>query len=122
MDIKCFSDTTKYISALDIVSNGTVKAIGNNKTVSYSFIPDRTDHLTKYQCVDRKHSSIRVEVELSIMCKYVGKYKRYTLRNLTTTLNMVYCDKCIRIIVVLFSQMVFTKKKKTITSCRIYIQ
>ncbi|VDI51297.1 Hypothetical predicted protein [Mytilus galloprovincialis] len=66
MDIKCFSDTTKYINALDIVSNGTVKAIWNNKTVSYSFIPDRTDHMTKYQCVDRKHSSIMIEVELTI--------------------------------------------------------
>ncbi|CAC5391385.1 unnamed protein product [Mytilus coruscus] len=67
MDIKCSSDTKKYITALNIVSNGTVKAIGDNQTVSYSFIPDRTDHLTKYQCVDSKHSSIMVEVELSIM-------------------------------------------------------
>ncbi|CAG2214088.1 unnamed protein product [Mytilus edulis] len=57
---------TIYITALTLESNGTVKAIGDNQTVSYSFTPDRSDHLTKYQCVDSKHSSIMVEVELSI--------------------------------------------------------
>ncbi|VDI51310.1 Hypothetical predicted protein, partial [Mytilus galloprovincialis] len=66
MEIVCSSDTEQYITALTLESNGTVKAIGDNQTVSYSFTPDRSDHLTKYQCVDGKHSSIMVEVELSI--------------------------------------------------------
>lgn len=56
-----------------LASNGTVKAIGDNITVTYSFIPDRTDHLTTYQCVDSKHSSIMIKVELTVRCKYVGQ-------------------------------------------------
>ncbi|CAG2208423.1 unnamed protein product [Mytilus edulis] len=66
IEIVCSCDTEQYITALTLESNGTIKAIGDNQTVSYSFIPDRTDHLTTYQCVDSKHSSIMIEVELSI--------------------------------------------------------
>ncbi|VDI71493.1 Hypothetical predicted protein [Mytilus galloprovincialis] len=66
--IICGSNAEQFITALTLESNGTIKAIGDNQTVSYSFIPDRTDHLTKYQCVDSKHLSIMIEVELRIRC------------------------------------------------------
>ncbi|XP_071139037.1 uncharacterized protein [Mytilus edulis] len=66
LDIICSSDPDQYITELTLESNGTVKAIGDNQTVSYLFIPYRTDHLTKYQCLDSKHSSIMIEVELII--------------------------------------------------------
>ncbi|CAG2208424.1 unnamed protein product [Mytilus edulis] len=64
--IICSTDTGQYITALTLESNGSIKAIGDNQTVSYSFIPNRTDHLTKLKCVDSKHSSIMIEVELTI--------------------------------------------------------
>ncbi|VDI46712.1 Hypothetical predicted protein [Mytilus galloprovincialis] len=66
LHIICSSDPDRYITELTLKSNGTVKAIGDNHTVSFSFIPDRTDHRRKFQCVDSNHSSIMVEVELSI--------------------------------------------------------
>ncbi|CAC5421328.1 HMCN [Mytilus coruscus] len=66
LDINCTSDTTQIITALKLESNGTIKAIGDNQTVSYSFIPDRTDHMTKYKCMDSAHSSIMIEVKLII--------------------------------------------------------
>lgn len=71
LDINCASETGQYITALKLESNGTVNAIGDHQNVNFSFIPDRTDHLTKYRCVDSSHSSLMVEVELSIRCKYV---------------------------------------------------
>lgn len=70
LDINCASETGQYLTALKLESNGTVKDIGDHQNVSYSIIPDRTDHLTKYRCVDSTHLSIMVEVELSIRCKY----------------------------------------------------
>ncbi|CAG2190820.1 unnamed protein product [Mytilus edulis] len=66
IEIICSSDPDQYITELTLKSNGTVKAIGDNQTVSFSFIPDRTDHRRKFQCVDSNHSSIMVEVELTI--------------------------------------------------------
>ncbi|VDI21738.1 Hypothetical predicted protein [Mytilus galloprovincialis] len=77
LDIICSSDPDRYITELTLESNGTVKAIGDNQTVSFSFIPDRTDHRRKFQCVDSNHSSIMVEVELFI--KYAPEVKlQYT--------------------------------------------
>ncbi|CAG2214087.1 unnamed protein product [Mytilus edulis] len=63
-------------------SNGSTKAIGDNQTVSYSFIPNRTDHLTKLKCVDSKHSSIMIEVELTIRYAPVikGRYTNETIK------------------------------------------
>lgn len=72
MNITCSSEPKRYTSALKLETNGTVKAIGKKHTVRYAFIPDRTDHLTHFQCLDSNHSSIMIEVELSIRCKYVG--------------------------------------------------
>ncbi|XP_052084700.1 uncharacterized protein LOC127721926 [Mytilus californianus] len=66
MEIKCSSDTVQYITALLIESNELIKAIGDNYSVSYSFKPDRTDHLTKYKCMDITHSSIVIEVQLIV--------------------------------------------------------
>ncbi|CAC5416909.1 unnamed protein product [Mytilus coruscus] len=66
MEINCSSDTSQYITALKIESNDSIKAIGDNQFVSFSFIPDRTDHLTKYKCVDITHAAIMIEVELII--------------------------------------------------------
>ncbi|VDI04036.1 Hypothetical predicted protein [Mytilus galloprovincialis] len=66
LDIICSSEPDQYITELKLESNGTVKAIGDNQSVSFSFIPDRTDHRRKFQCVDSNHSSIMVEVELTI--------------------------------------------------------
>lgn len=70
MEINCSTDTPQYTTALKIESNETIKAIGDNQSVSYTFKPDRTDHLTKYKCVDSSHASIIIEVELIIKCKY----------------------------------------------------
>lgn len=70
MEIHCSSFTVQYITALKIKTNGSVIAIGDNQSVSFSLIPDRTDHLTKYKCVDSTHSSIMVEVKMIINCKY----------------------------------------------------
>ncbi|CAG2208416.1 unnamed protein product [Mytilus edulis] len=81
LDIICFSDPEQYITELTLKSNGTVKAIGDNQTVSFSFIPYRTDHLTKFQCVDSNHSSIMIEVELSIRCSAVTvRYTNETIK------------------------------------------
>ncbi|CAG2185954.1 unnamed protein product [Mytilus edulis] len=66
MEIKCSTDKAQYITALKIESNGSILAIGDNQSVSYSFIPKRTDHLTSYTCVDNTHSSIMIEVTLII--------------------------------------------------------
>ncbi|VDI04034.1 Hypothetical predicted protein, partial [Mytilus galloprovincialis] len=68
IEIKCSSDTEQYIDALKIESNGSIVAMGDNQSVSYSFIPKRTDHLTSYTCVDITHSSIMIEVKLNINC------------------------------------------------------
>ncbi|VDI38099.1 Hypothetical predicted protein [Mytilus galloprovincialis] len=86
IEIVCSCDTEQYITALTLKSNGTIKAIGDNQTVSYSFTPDRSDHLTKYQCVDSKHSSIMIEVELSI------KYAPVVACHLTNTTITCDCD------------------------------
>ncbi|VDI35301.1 Hypothetical predicted protein [Mytilus galloprovincialis] len=66
MEINCSTDKAQYITALKIESNGSILAIGDNQSVSYSFIPKRTDHLTSYTCVDNTHSSIMIEVTLII--------------------------------------------------------
>ncbi|VDI21736.1 Hypothetical predicted protein [Mytilus galloprovincialis] len=66
MEIKCSTDTVQYITGLHIESNGSIMAIGDNQSVSFLFIPDRTDHLTTYKCVDITHSSIMTEVKLII--------------------------------------------------------
>lgn len=70
MEISCLSDTEQYITALKLESQGSLKAVGDNRSVSYLFIPDITDHLTAYTCVDSTHSSIMTEVKVIIMCKY----------------------------------------------------
>ncbi|VDI46743.1 Hypothetical predicted protein [Mytilus galloprovincialis] len=66
MKINCSTDKAQYITALKIESNGSILAIGDNQSVSYSFIPKRTDHLTSYTCVDITHSSIMIEATLII--------------------------------------------------------
>lgn len=71
LDINCTSVTGKFITALKLEVNGSIIEIGDNRSVNYSFTPDRTDHLTKYKCLDITHSSIMIEVTLSIRCKYV---------------------------------------------------
>lgn len=70
MDISCFSDTLQDLTLM-LESNGTVRTVGDKKTVRYSFIPVRTDHLSKYECMARTHSSIMIAVKLDIRCKYV---------------------------------------------------
>lgn len=70
MEIKCLSATKEIITALRLETYGTIKAIGDKQSVSYSFKPDRTDHLSKYKCVESTHTSIMIEVELFIKCKY----------------------------------------------------
>lgn len=70
LDINCTSVTRKFITTLNLEVNGSVKAIGDNHSVNYSFTPYRTDHLTKYICVDSKQSWIMIEVTLFIRCKY----------------------------------------------------
>ncbi|VDI21745.1 Hypothetical predicted protein [Mytilus galloprovincialis] len=64
--IVCSSDTGQLITSLVLESIGTIKAIGDNQSVSFSFIPDRTDHLRKYTCKDSTHSSIMIQVDLII--------------------------------------------------------
>lgn len=71
MEINCYSDTPESITALQMESNRSIKAIGDNQSVSYSFIPLRTDHLSTYKCVDSTHSTIMIEIKLIIMCKYM---------------------------------------------------
>ncbi|CAG2208420.1 unnamed protein product [Mytilus edulis] len=66
MEIKCSTNTVQYITGLNIESNGSIMEIGDNQSVSFLFIPDRTDHLTTYKCVDITHSSIMTEVKLII--------------------------------------------------------
>lgn len=73
MEINCSSDTVQYITALKLEVNGSIIAIGDNQSVSYSFIPNRKDHMTIYKCADSKHSSIHIEVKLLIRCKYLPK-------------------------------------------------
>lgn len=51
--ITCYSDT-----ALKLESNRTTVATGDNQSVSYTFVPDRTNHLTKYKCMDKRKPSI----------------------------------------------------------------
>lgn len=70
MEVNCTSKTAQYNTALMIKTNGIVKTIGNKQSVSYLFIPDRTDHLTTYTCVDSTHSSIMIEVQLFIRSKF----------------------------------------------------
>lgn len=72
MEINCSSDTEQFITALKLESNNSIKAVGDNQSVSYTFKPDRTDHLTKYKCVDSKELSMMIEVKLIILCKYVS--------------------------------------------------
>ncbi|CAC5398587.1 unnamed protein product [Mytilus coruscus] len=69
MEIKCSSHKPRYVYfwvALIITSNGSFKAIGYNQSVSYSFIPNRTDHLTTYKCEPTALLSISAEVKLII--------------------------------------------------------
>ncbi|VDI46711.1 Hypothetical predicted protein [Mytilus galloprovincialis] len=68
VEINCSTDTEQYITALKLESNGSTIAVGDNLSVSYSFIPDRTDHLTKYKCVEGTQSSIMIETTLFIRC------------------------------------------------------
>ncbi|CAC5382518.1 unnamed protein product [Mytilus coruscus] len=78
LDITCSSDTGQFIAALVLESNETIKAIGDNQSVSYSFKPDRTDHLSKYKCVDNNRSSIMIEITLFIRCSPVfAKENKY---------------------------------------------
>lgn len=72
LKINCYSDTPQYITTLKLESNRSIKAIGDNQSVSYSFIPNRTDHMSTYTCVDSTHSSIVIEIKLNILCKYVS--------------------------------------------------
>ncbi|CAC5421334.1 unnamed protein product [Mytilus coruscus] len=82
MEIKCSADRGQIITALQLESHGTIKAIGDKQSVSYSLRPDRTDHLSKYKCVDSTHSSIMIEIELFI--KYppdvTVRYTNYTIQ------------------------------------------
>lgn len=71
IEIRCSSVKIQFSQALKIESNGKIKAIGDNQSVSYLFIPDRTDHRTKYKCMPITPSSIVAEVKLFIRCKYV---------------------------------------------------
>lgn len=48
MEINFSTDTEQYTTALKLESNGSIKAVGNNQSVSYSFIPVLSDHLTTY--------------------------------------------------------------------------
>ncbi|CAC5382521.1 unnamed protein product [Mytilus coruscus] len=68
MTITCYSDTEQYITALQLESNGTGIALGDNQTVDITFIPDRTDHLSMYKCVDIIQSAITIEVQLIVTC------------------------------------------------------
>lgn len=68
MEIQCTSSTAQNKTSLQIITDGTVKAISDNQSVSYLFIPDKTDHLTIYKCTD---SSIMQDVTILIRCKYI---------------------------------------------------
>ncbi|XP_052084699.1 uncharacterized protein LOC127721924 [Mytilus californianus] len=67
MEIKCSSDTEQYITALKLEYKDSIIAVGDNQYVSFLFIPDRTDHMTKCKCLDSTHSSMMIEVQLIIM-------------------------------------------------------
>ncbi|CAG2214086.1 unnamed protein product [Mytilus edulis] len=73
LDINCTSVTRKFITALKLEVNRSIIAIGDNHSVRYSFTPDRSNHLTKYKCVDSTHSSILIEVTLLI--RYAPAFK-----------------------------------------------
>ncbi|VDI21739.1 Hypothetical predicted protein [Mytilus galloprovincialis] len=115
--IICSTDTGQYITALTLESNGSTKAIGDNQTVSYSFIPNRTDHLTKFQCVDSKHSSIMIEVELTIRCPPVfaseNKYLKTGTVGLSITMSFyIYSNPDVEEIVIENTGQKPTKSKK----------
>ncbi|VDI16323.1 Hypothetical predicted protein [Mytilus galloprovincialis] len=77
LTITCKADTEQFITALKLESNETTVAIGDNQSVIYTFVPDRTNHLTKYQCMDKTKPSIMIEVQLTI--NYAPAVKiRYT--------------------------------------------
>ncbi|XP_052084704.1 uncharacterized protein LOC127721928 isoform X2 [Mytilus californianus] len=82
MEMNCTSNTAQFNTALLIETNGIVKAIGDNQSVSYLFIPDRTDHLTIYKCEDRSHSSIKIEVKLIIRYApvVIGRFTNETIK------------------------------------------
>ncbi|CAC5397789.1 unnamed protein product [Mytilus coruscus] len=63
LKIKCFSDRVQKITELKLESNGTIISTGDHTSVSYSFMPDRRDHLTKYKCTQ---SYLMIEVTLVI--------------------------------------------------------
>ncbi|CAG2226348.1 unnamed protein product [Mytilus edulis] len=81
LDINCISAANKIITSLQLKLNGSIIAIGDNQSVSYSFTPDRTDHLTKYQCEDSTHSSIMIAVTLVIRYapSVIGRYTNETI-------------------------------------------
>ncbi|CAG2190819.1 unnamed protein product [Mytilus edulis] len=115
--IICSTDTGQYITALTLESNGSTKAIGDNQTVSYSFIPNRTDHLTKLKCVDSKHSSIMIEVELTIRCPPVfaseNKYLKTGTVGLSITMSFyIYSNPDVEEIVIENTGQKPTKSKK----------
>ncbi|VDI23018.1 Hypothetical predicted protein [Mytilus galloprovincialis] len=117
MEITCSTNTGQYITAFTLESNGTSKAIGDNQTVSYSFIPDRTDHLTKLKCVDSKQSSIMIEVELTIKCPPVFASENKYLKTGTVGLSMtmsfyIYSNPDVEEIVIENTGQKPTKSKK----------
>ncbi|CAG2232484.1 unnamed protein product [Mytilus edulis] len=77
LDINCTSVTGKFITALKLEVNGSIIETGDNRSVNYSFTPDRTDHLSKYKCLDITHSSIKIEVTLNI--RFPAMYSVYRL-------------------------------------------
>ncbi|CAC5405303.1 HNT [Mytilus coruscus] len=81
IELKCSTNTVQYITGLNIESNGLIIAMGDNQSVRYSFIPDKTDHLTTYKCVDITHPSIMNEVRLIIRYAPVvkGRYTNETI-------------------------------------------
>ncbi|CAG2242550.1 unnamed protein product [Mytilus edulis] len=72
MDIRCISDTVQDLTLM-LESNGIVKAVGDKKTVIYSVIPVRTDHLSNYECMTSTHSSIMIAVKLNIRYPPAGR-------------------------------------------------
>lgn len=87
--IKCTSVTRQFITTLELEVNGLIIAIGDNQSVIYSFTPDRTDHLTKYKCIDSKQSWIMMEVTLFISCKYIQSWPCY-LEEKKYYVNLLY--------------------------------
>ncbi|CAC5393423.1 unnamed protein product [Mytilus coruscus] len=80
---RCVDNITFTVQyRVKIETNGTVKAIGDNKSVSFLFIPDRTDHLTIYKCEDSTHSSIMIEVKLLIRYApvVIGRFTNETIK------------------------------------------